>query len=354
LTLATCAHAPPPRPRNNPVTAGDCVEQPVIPPRVPPPEPQGKDCLTHADVQNVMKQLTNGTTEVENVRLVSAECRKRVYGWNGRRFVFWDTQDSVHGKMSTKTCELPTDACIERALTLANEYVPFANTLMRKAAEQSPDLWRDPDVGAVSFLQCNAYGEPSFNSIETMLHETNHRLSPDKCIFDWSTGGEFCLELDRKLPEGKIAAYPRPPEALDDDAIEWFRHVQKVYLFDNEQGIRNLLEEVISYSATSEMLAVGAARRIYPKPGRSTYNNLPLLMSITARYLSELAARDPAMAAKEFGPKGRNRAVVEAVLARGEASYKRWLDSGAKVSVFERTFWDDYQRARDDWRARTR
>lgn len=93
-------------------------------------------------------------------------------------------------------------------------------------AKRSPEPWRDPDVGPVSFLQCDAAEQPSFKSIATMLHETNHRLSPDRCLFDFESGGEICFTLPRGLPEGTIAAYPRAPRQLDRDSAEWFAHVR--------------------------------------------------------------------------------------------------------------------------------
>lgn len=349
-TLAPAGCSPPRGPAP-PIAAGPESECPggvldETVPETPPPEPVGDGCLTHASVESLLGRLGKGMVAVSEVRLVSAACRKRVYLAPNARFVFWDTDDSVHGKVVTRSCALPTDACIERALVLARDYVPFADAIMQREATQNPALWRDPDVGAVSYLKCDLADQPDFMSIDTMLHETNHRLSPDKCIFDYATAGELCFELPRDLPEGMIAAYPGPPGALDADAAEWFAHVQKTYLVDNGHGIRELLDEVMAYSITSRMLAVGAARRIYPLPGHSTYNNLPLLMAFASRYLEALATHDPALAAREFGANGRNRAALLAVLGRGEAAYEAWLQAVPVPGVFERTFWADYQRGR--------
>jgi len=313
-----------------------------------PTEPAGADCLTHAKVERLLGQLSTGLTDPRAVRLVAAACQKRVYRAGRNRFVFWDTAEAIQGKVTTKIVPLPSPRCIERGLALASEYAPFAGALLQRAAARDPALWRDPDVGAVAYLECEA-DEPTFMSIDTMLHETNHHLSPDKCIYDFATTGEICVELERGLPEGTLAAYAQPPSQLDADGAAWFAHLQQLYLVDNGHGLRNMLDEVMAYSITAEMLAVGAARRIYPKPGRSTFNNLPVMMAFTTRYLAAVAARDPALAARQFGATSKNRDAILAVLARAEAAYTTWLRAVRTPGVFERTFWDDYQRARAQW-----
>jgi hypothetical protein len=315
----------------------------------PPPEPAGTDCLTHARVASMMASLGKGiVADPTTIRLLVAACQKRIYGAGTARFLFWNDATGLHGKVSSNKLAPPTPACMDRALVLARDLVSFSDTIMGRAATQDPEMWRDPDLGVVSYLECDDADRPTFQSVDTMLHETNHRVSVD-CIFDFTADREVCLELDRKLPEGLIAAYPQAPGQLDEDAANWFLHVQTTYLTNNEHGIGEMLDETMAYSVTARFSAAGAARRYYPLPGHSTYLNLPLIMAFAARYLAELPRRDPAMAAKEFGPTGRNRQTVLYILGLGEASYQAWLDAGATPSIFERTFWEDYQRAKAQW-----
>lgn len=333
--------------------SSDCVPRVEVPPAVPPPEPVGEACLTHARIENLLSQLSAGQAAPAAVRLVTAVCEKRAYvAPNGARFVFWDAQDGLHGKMSTKVCALPTEACIQRALAITHDLAPWADGILEREAARHPTLWRDPDVGAVSFLECNAADEPSFKSIETMLHETNHRISVDRCIYDYATASDLCFLLDKTLPPGMIAAYASAPPGLDEDAHDWFLHLQETYLVNDGQGIRELLDEDMAYSVTSELIAIGLARGLYERPGRS-FNNLTMIMALTMRYLNELARRDPGLAAAQFGPTSANRAPLLAVLARGEAAYEAWLQAVGTPGVFERVFWDEYLRERRAWDAGT-
>ena len=83
--------------------------------------------------------------------------------------------------------------------------------------------------------------------------------------------------------------------------------------------------------------------------GPPSFINLPFMMALITRYMNELVARDPALAAREFGPQGRHRAAIVAMLDGAEASYQRWLRAAKTPSSFERAFWDDYRRARQRW-----
>lgn len=353
-TVVACGPKADPARTSPPPATSDCAPRVEVPPAVPPPEPAGEGCLTHARIESLLSQLSHGEAAPSEIRLVSALCEKRAYlAPSGTRFVFWDAFDGLHGKMSTSTCALPTETCIQRALAIAHDIAPWADGILEREAARHPDLWRDPDVGAVSFLECNAAEQPAFKSVDTMLHETNHRISPDKCIYDYATGSDLCFELDRALPAGMIAAYASAPPGLDEEAHRWHVHIQETYLVEDGQGIRELLDEVVAYSITSELMAIGTARQLYGHRTPS-FNNLTMIMALTMRYLNELGRRDPALAAAQFGPTSVNRAPLLAVLARGEAAYDAWLQIVGTPGTFERVFWDEYVRGRREWDAGAR
>ncbi|HVK83413.1 MAG TPA: hypothetical protein VM513_04865 [Kofleriaceae bacterium] len=317
----------------------------------PPVEPTGAGCLTHAKVENLLEQLRASTTpdaHPAQLRLVTAECRKRAYVVGPSRFVLWESRGMLRGKATKRSYPQPSPACIERGLAMARDLAPFAGAILDREVAQNAELWRDPDVGAVSYLECER-DQPSFDSIATMLHETNHRISRGACVFDFSTGRELCFALAHDLPPGTIAAYPSAPVQLDPQAARWFQHVQALYLEQNGQGIRELVDEVMAYRVEAELHAIGVARKVYPKPGATTYINMTQMMALTVRYLNELARHHPAIAAAEFGPQTANRAATLAVLDQAEATYKRWLAAVKTPGSYERTFWDDYQRGRAQW-----
>ncbi|MDX2092269.1 MAG: hypothetical protein SFX73_30675 [Kofleriaceae bacterium] len=332
---------------------GGSHQPPAAVTAAPPREPTGPGCLTQARVANLLEQLRASTTpdvRPEQLELVLAECKKRVYVVAGSRFVLWEMRDFIRGKATKRAFPLPTPRCIERGLRLAQDLVPFASAILEREAAQDPALWRDPDVGAVSFLECEGE-QPSYDSIATMLHETNHRVSRGKCVFDFTANRELCFELDDALPPGTIAAYPRTPAQLDPESAKWAQHVQTLYLDQNGQGIREILDEVMAYRVEAEMHAVGVTRRLFPKPGTTTYLNMTQMLALTMRYLNELERREPALAAREFGPNGRNREALLTVLDQAEASYRRWLAAVKTPGIYERVFWDDYQRGRAQWLA---
>lgn len=318
--------APGPAPR----AAADAVI-PAVPTR--PVGPAGTDCLTDAKVEVMLESLRASVAPdvaSRELRLVEAACHKRVYVGGTARFILWEIAGYLRGKATSTTTPQPSPACIERALEYANELFPTGERIIEREAAQDPELWRDPDVGLVSFLACDA-GAPTFESIATMLHETNHRVSRGKCVFDFSADRDLCFELDRSLPPGRIALYTEPPKQLDAEGAAVLLRLQKLYLEQNGQGIRELFDEVMAYRIESELYAIGFTRKLYPKPAVRVFNNLPAMMALTMRYLDELAARDPELAAREFGPKGRNRAAVIALFEQAEASYKLWR-AGAQAA----------------------
>lgn len=321
-------------------------------PATPPPEPMGEDCLTPARVADVLQRARVTNTPGANSgepQLVLAECKKRVYQAGQERFVVWDAGKILRAKRSSWTYPQPSEACIRHSLALIDRLMPFGTAIIQREAAIYPELWRDPDVGAVAHLDCTG-DRAKFESIATTLHETVHSVSHDDCVYDFAAKQDVCFELTQPLPGGGLAAFARAPGPLDAGSAETFADVQHTYLVEDEQRIQELLDEVMAYSAGTEAYAVGAAQRLYPAPNQNYYNNLPLLMALAANYLATLAQRDPVLADQVFGPTSKNRAPVLTVFARGEAAYRRWT-AVRPTRSYERTFWAEYQRARAAWLA---
>jgi hypothetical protein len=347
-----------------------CAQQPLAPRTMPPPqsetssqyaasaillsvlEPTNKDCLSHAKVEQTLASILASVapdSKVEDLRAVEESCHKRAYVVGTARLVIWEIKGYVRGKGTKLSYPLPSDACIERGLAQAKELAPFSDAIINREIAQDPQLWRDPDVGLVSWLECEN-DEPKYETIATMLHETNHRISRDKCIFDFTAQRDICFELeDKALPAASIAAYPQAPSGLDPLSASEFMRVQKLYLEQNGQRLRELLDEVMAYRIEAELYAVGLTRKLHPAPGVTTFNNLPIMMALATRYVNELAARDPQRAAAEFGPKGRNREPLIALLDQAEASYKVWLKAVGTPRSYESVAFADYERARRQW-----
>ena len=328
------------------------ASSPTLPFALQIERPIGPDCLTTSKVDQTLASLLPSVapdTALSDLRLVDSTCHKRAYVVGTARLVVWDIEGYVRGKATKISYPLPTEPCIERALAQAYDLVPFAEAIIKREIAQDPQLWRDPDVGLVSWLECDG-DEPKYETIATMLHETNHRVSRGKCIFDFSAKRDICFELeDTGLPPAIIAAYPKAPGKLDSVAASEFLRIQQLYLEQNGQHLRELLDEVMAYRIEAELYAVGVARNLYPAPGVTTFNNLPIMMALATRYVNELATRDPQRAATEFGPQGRNRDQLIALLDQAEASYKVWLKAVGKPRAYEGTLFADYERSRKRW-----
>ncbi len=351
LSVALVACAKPSAPSVRRTAFASSVQPRIIVPVVPVLEPTGHECLTHDKAEQTLASLLRSVgsgAELDDVELSEATCHKRAYVVGTARIVIWQVGELIRGKGTKLSHPLPTTACIDRALAQAHDFAPFADAIIEREVAQDPELWRDPDVGLVSWLECDG-DQPKFATISTMLHETNHRVSRGKCIFDFSTQRELCFELEDALPLAIIAAYPTTPSGLDPLSATEFLRVQKLYLEQNGQRLRELLDEVMAYRIEAELHAVGIARKIYPEPGVTTFDNLPLMMALVMRYVNELGVRDPQLAAKEFGPTGRNRATLVALLDQAEASYKVWLSAVGTPGAYERTFFADYERGRRRW-----
>lgn len=352
VALAACAQQqlPPSMPPPRSETSVEFLASAIVLP--PPLEPTGEDCLSHAKVEQTLASLLASVaaeSRVTDLKLAEAKCHKRAYVVGTARIVIWEVDGYVRGKGTKISYALPTNACIERGLAQAKELAPFADAILAREIAQDPQLWRDPDVGLVSWLECEG-DVPKFETIATMLHETNHRISRGKCVFDFTAQRDICFELeDKALPPALIAAYPRAPSELDALSASEFMRVQKLYLEQNGQRLRELLDEVMAYRIEAELYAVGLTRKLYPAPGVTTFNNLPLMMALATRYVNELAVRDPQRAAAEFGPKGRNRDQLIALLDAAEASYNVWLKAVGKPRAYEDALFADYERARRQW-----
>jgi hypothetical protein len=347
-----------------------CAQQQLPPPSMAPPrsetssqfsassivvpvlERTGEDCLSHAKVEQTLASILASVapeSEVADLRAVEETCHKRAYVVGTARLVIWQVDGYVRGKGTKLSYPPPSSECIDRGLARAKALAPFADAIIKREIAQDPEHWRDPDVGLVSWLECEN-DEPKYETIATMLHETNHRISRGKCIFDFTTQRDICFELeDKALPLAIIAAYSQAPSQLDPLSASEFLRVQKLYLEQNGQRLRELLDEVMAYRIEAELYAVGLTRKLYPGPGVTTFNNLPIMMALAVRYVNELAVRDPQRAASEFGPQGRNREQLIALLDQAEASYRVWLKAVGKPRSYERVLFGDYERSRRQW-----
>jgi hypothetical protein len=312
-----------------------CASRPPAPPPPVVVEPTRPGCLTHAAVAEMVEGMHGRMAPREDLRLLSATCRKRAYGAGDARFVVWEHRGGLRGKSSSDATPPPSAACIERGLALLAELAPFAEGILRRERAEDPELWRDPDVGLVSYIECEG-GRPEIDSLATLLHETLHRVSDAGCTYDYRADRHLCLERDPALPGGAVALYPAAPATLDAFAAKDLLRVQRLYLVETGHDLAHLLDEVMAYRVAAELHAAAARRRLFP-PGVTHTNNLSIMMALATRYLLAVADRHPALA--------RHPTVVR-VLDEGEATYALWRAAVSSSSNLETVMFEEYRKNR--------
>jgi hypothetical protein len=291
--------------------------------------------------------------------LVSSSCTKRIYNDDGARVVMWRGEDGLIHSTNAPAKPYPTTPpCFERAVERAATLVPYGRSLLAREARVHPTTWNDPDIGAAGFVACDADQQPTIESIETLLHETNHGLADHQhgCLHEFTTDQPLCFALDARLPRRSIARVSEPVPGFGKNETFALSSFQDIYLGvkNPDEGPIFLFDELMAYRITSDMQS---ARLLLAGKHRTEFNNLPLVMDLSVRYVLELASRDATLAEQTFGPQTENRAHLLALLDQAEGSYRSWLASLSKLrqkpTSFERTFWEAYQRDRRRWTTAT-
>lgn len=309
-----------------------------------PTEPLGPECLADQHVASVVSSLRGVDPKAPLPRLVGASCSKRQYVDNSHRYVVWGRPNQLRARRTSLDALLPTSGCIERGLVVARDVIrPAGAVILQRAAQQDPDLWRDPDIGAAAYLKCDRFDRPDTESLATMLHETVHRLGGVACVFEFENDRRRCFLDEGELPPATIARFRAPPKHLDADAVRWFEHLQHTYLDPDGANIRSLLDEVTAYRIEAELEATGRIR--------NSYVNLPMLMALAVRYLDIVAAGPGPVFLKSFRKTGANGAIATELLDLGERAYQK-LSASGRAGVFERGLWDEYRRTRAQWEGR--
>lgn len=132
--------------------------------------------------------------------LIEDKCWKRIYERGDYELVVYKSPESpanVKGMMGKANSPELTRQCFERGLSLAKKLnLPFVDRVIEKDKAFYPQLWEDPHVGLVRWLQCSATDPIDFkSSVATMIHELSHGLNTDNCMFLSSKVENICFNF---------------------------------------------------------------------------------------------------------------------------------------------------------------
>lgn len=336
--------------------------------------PAAPPCLDDQDVAREVRELEAtidaarpaGSPPLGASQLADTSCRKRVYRRGNYTIVV--SQDSgdprgVRGSFS-ESASPPTHAtarCLADAESELRRLVPYADSILREARAASGDRWSDPDLGPLTYLECDASERAVAGSLATLLHELNHTLGGGACVHEPTTDSQICFDLPPGLPPRRIARLDRI--RLHDPSLRRaIEAAQTLYLDRLGDGdIVSLLDEMVAYRISADVFAAELA-----DPHRSTAAFidrhvvlLPFVGYLVTRYLIALRERDPALYERSFGAGApENRAALVALLDPNERSYRDWLRAlramnGTPVES-ETRYWNLYRAARQRALAPTR
>lgn len=324
-----------------------------------------KGCIREEEISSLRKMMESTVeTKVKSdgetlspFSLVDDQCVKRVYASGDYRIVFKKgtlaSDSEIRGNLSRFSDMKDKAACFKDAVELIHGLeIPFANIALQQHLKKfGQPYWDDPDFGPMKWLKCDGRPNPDFySSLGTLLHEVNHELKDDQCLFIPSEGRSLCFKLDPKLPLRSLARIEKFPtkERSITQALEM---VQKVYLTDMDLPPVMLFDELNSYIITNRamtsVLKKKGAAALYDGESRQGVL-LPLFLTYTVRYLSILRGTAPQLYQENFRPVpgNANYTNIQTLLVDSEKVYSEWLHSlrVAKKTPkpIEETLWNTY------------
>jgi hypothetical protein len=368
VIVAACregAHDRPP-----PAPAPPSLKGQAAPERAPPAPP----CLDEAAAARELRELEAtidaarpaGSPPLGASALADASCHKRVYRRGNYTIVV--SRDSgapyrVRGSFSETAAGAPraTAGCLADAESELRRLVPYADSILREAREAIGERWTDPDLGPLTYLECDASGRAVGGSLATMLHELNHTLASGTCVHEPTLDAQVCFVLPPGLPPRRIARLDRI-QIADPSLRRAIEAAHTLYLDRLGDGdIVSLLDEMVAYRISAD---VYAAELRDPHRSAAAFIDrhvvlLPFVAYLVTRYLVALRERDPALFEQSFGAGApSNRAALLALLDPNQRSYDGWLRAlramnGTPVES-ETHYWTLYLTARKRALAPTR
>lgn len=265
---------------------------------------------------------------------VEDACWKRVYRFGNNSIISYRDSvrpDGVHTVSVVGPRKSPKEAlaCAEEAFALLNQIADPAmdHILVKRKRDDYNWQWTDPDVGPSFWLSCHETGSPLFNySVANMLHELNHEMQRRNCIYfaHLKSPSYLCFDFPQTLPS--LANAKLANVGAEEKFAEILKEIERVYLYGNGDQLARLLDEVYSYSLTTDVWA-GVLRLKGPTALFATNNVdrnylvLPQIMAHVMVYLKYLKKTDPILFRATFFEGSQNLQFLNLVLDNAERAY---------------------------------
>jgi hypothetical protein len=311
-------------------------------------KPMGRETL-HAIEAMVDDVARKNGAPITPTTFVSGTCDKRIYTRDGRRIVAYRKGPRSLG---IKTANAVSEACWTAALAhLHTLELPLADKILDAYQRAFPQLWDDLDLGPASYVSCAAdpAHEQYNETLTILLHELQHELRRDGCLFNATSGEDFCYALPTKLPGRALARLDHMPVG-DPEERSFYELLQHMYLVDVDQPPLMLFDELDAYLSTARvwtaMLRKLGAPQLLDGKGHHMYLPLPLFALYSVRYLEALRVKQPKRYAEVFGPDTANRRTLMRLLDECGRAYDDWVAALAAVGAVptegERALWAAY------------
>lgn len=323
------------------------------------------NCLDDSQVQSLLSKAQSlvdtaarmdGDAVAGQSDLVSDQCWKQIYVRGNYRIVLYRNPNEEVGSVqmvarNIRQLGISHRECLQRAVADSNSLSPiFANILGRYHAEHGW-LWNDPDIGPVTWLECGRKRDVAyFESLAGFLHELNHPLKQDQCLFLASAANHLCFRFDKRLPPRSLAKLEDFP-TQDPYIRRMLTGVQHNYLNQTDAPFHLLLDELNCYIVSTRVVA-----RVLDKWGKAalfekgtrqrTMILLPLFLVYAVQYLEKFQEEDSESFAKHFSRGGQNCQALSMLLNDAEAGYLEWLKALERVKEkpeqIEESLWRKY------------
>lgn len=312
------------------------------------PDLRSKGCLSQTDalvLSSLFSLILNGEVnltklilpwrilnrykeEIHSSRVINDTCYKQVVNSFGQSLVLFrfekDGKEYIRARFNAHQNTDAPEKCLARAEKLIANMPTFAQSVLQQHKAQYPREWENPAIGPHFFLDCSEASDALFaKSVEVLLHELNHELGTEECIYSPFDTHKLCIENASALPSRGTARY----ETNDRFVKEQMESFQNIYIPRVPAPFLKLFDELNSYTisaATSlHFLKASAAHKEFLSFSDDEF--LPHIALLCANYLNTVQRSDPELYAQSLARNTPNGRALHQLFDEAERIYPQWL-----------------------------
>ena len=284
--------------------------------------------------------------KASDFQLIEDKCWKRTYLKSGRQVVLYKHLDGPASEMKLATSSGAGDAAAKKACiaaatqTLRRSDAQLIDAIFQKHQSLQADFFGDLDVGPVKWLKCQDRASIDwYESLGTMLHETNHENRVGDCVYSPFQKAPQCFEFEQGMPRRAYAALETFP-VRDAASVAKLKMIQKVYLTDMDEPFVMILEELNSYTVTlramDRLIQSEGVKSHYPAGEDRQGVLVPLFQVYAIRYLDRLLESNRPQFERVFLQRPANLNRLKTILKDSEIAYREWEKTLKKIGKLQK------------------